>query len=121
MQSRKILLLSDGSQIFTVLDRVFTEAGYRTLTASSSQGAVRALRRGDFHLVITRSHQNRPEPLTMLKLLRQRHPRVTAIILRGEHEVNSAIEAYQVQEEEETFIPCGWPGLRRLVANCLGR
>lgn len=121
MDSGRILLLSDGSQIFSVLDRVFTEAGYQTLTASSRQGAVQAIRRGDFHLVITRSNQRRPEPLTMLKLIRKRHPRVTAIILRGEHEVNSAIEAYQVQDEEETFIPCGWPGLRRLVANCLSR
>ena len=121
MQSRKILLLSDGSEIFSVLDRVFSEAGYQTLTEHNSRGAAQALRRGDFHLVITRSHQNRPEPLTMLKLLRQRHPGVTAIILRGEHEVNSAIEAYQVQDEEETFIPCGWPGLRRLVATCLSR
>ena len=30
MQSRKILLLSDGSKIFSVLDRVFSEAGYQT-------------------------------------------------------------------------------------------
>jgi len=113
--------LSDGSQIFSALDRVFTEAGYQTLTASSRQGAVQALRRGNFHLVITRIKANRPEPLTIIKALRQQHPRVTAIILRGEHEVNSPIEAYQVQDEEETFIPCGWPGLRRLVANCLSR
>lgn len=121
MQSRKILLLSDGSEIFSVLDRMFSEAGYRTLTAGSRQGAVQALRRGDFHLVITRAHQARPDSLTILTSLRRQHPRLTAIILRGEHEVNSAIEAYQVQDEEETFIPCGWSGLRRLVANCLSR
>ncbi len=119
MNSRKILLLSDGSQIFSVLDRVFTDEGYQTLTAHSPQGAVQALRRGDFQLMITRSQPDRPEPLTMLKLLRKRHPRVAAIILRGAHEVNSAIEAYQVQDDQETFIPCGWPGLRRLVASCL--
>lgn len=119
MSSRKILLLSDGSQIFSVLDRVFTDEGYHTLTEHTPLGAVQALRRGDFQLMITRIQPDRPEPLTWLKTLRRRHPRVTAIILRGEHEVNSPLEAYQMQNEEETFIPCGWPGLRRLVASCL--
>ncbi len=119
MDSRKILLLSDGSEIFSVLDRVFTEAGYQTRTASSRKSAVQALRRGDFHLVITRVNKNRQEPLPILTSIRQHYPEVTAIILRGEHEVNSPLEAYRVQDTEETFIPCGWPGLRRLVATCL--
>ena len=57
----------------------------------------------------------------LLKSIRRRHPGVTAIILRGEHEVNSPLEAYHLQDEQEAFIPCGWPGLRRLVASCLSR
>ena len=81
--------------------------------------AIQALRRGDFHLVITRVNANRREPLPILTSIRQHYPGVTAIILRGEHEVNSPLEAYQMKDEEETFIPCGWPGLRRLVATCL--
>jgi DNA-binding NtrC family response regulator len=119
MRSKKILLLSDGSKIFSVLDRVFSEAGYQPLTEHNSRGAARAVRRGDFHLLITRADQDRHDSLTILKSLRRRHPGVTAIILRGEHEVNSPIEAYHLEDEEEVFIPCGWAGLRRLVANCL--
>src|SRR5512147_1099525 len=119
MDSRKILLLSDGSEIFSVLDRVFTEAGYQTRTIRSRQGAVQALRCGDFHLVITRVNANRREPLPILTSIRRHYPGVTAIILRGEPELNSPREDYRVSDEEETFIPCGWPGLRRLVATCL--
>jgi DNA-binding NtrC family response regulator len=121
MSSRKILLWSDGSKIFTVLDQVFSEAGYQTRTERHSRGASEAMRRGGFHLLITRVHPGRREPLNLLKSLRRQHPGMTAIILRGEHEVNSAIEAYHLQDEEESFIPCGWPGLRRLVASCLSR
>jgi DNA-binding NtrC family response regulator len=121
MPSRKILLWSDGSKIFSVLDRVFTDEGYQTMTEHSSRGASEAMRRGGFHLLITRVHQDRREPLNLLKSLRRQHPGLTAIILRGEHEVNSAIEAYHLQDDEEAFIPCGWPGLRRLVASCLSR
>jgi DNA-binding NtrC family response regulator len=121
MQSRKILLLSDGSKIFSVLDQVFSGEGYQTLTERSSRGAVQAMRRGGFHLVITRAQKDRHDSLTMLKSLRRQHPEVTAIILRGEHEVNSAIEAYHLEDEAEVFVPCGWPGLRRLVASCLSR
>jgi DNA-binding NtrC family response regulator len=119
MPSRKILLLSDGSQIFSVLDRFFTEQGYQTITASSREGALKAGRAGDYRLLITRLQQNRQDALATLKAIRRRHPGVTAIILRGEHEVNSPIEAYQVHDNGESFIPCGWPGLRRLVASCL--
>jgi DNA-binding NtrC family response regulator len=119
MQSRKILLLSDGSEIFSVLNQVFSDEGYQTLTERSTRGAAEAMRRGGFHLVITRAHRDRQDSLTMLKSLRRQHPGVTAIILRGEHEVNSPLEAYHLQDEEEAFIPCGWPGLRRLVASCL--
>jgi DNA-binding NtrC family response regulator len=119
MYSGKILLLSDGSKIFSVLNQFFTDEGYQTMTAYSSRGAREAMRRGDFHLLIARMNQNRPDGLGFLKALRKRHPRIMAIILKGEHEVNSPIEAYQVQNNEEIFIPCGWPGLRRLVANCL--
>ena len=121
MGSRKILLLSDGSQIFTVLSRVFTNEGYHTLTTDTPQAAVQALRRADFQLLITRIRPDRPEPLSLLKALRRRYPRLTAIILRGEHEVNSPIEAYHLKDGEEVFIPCGWPGLRRLVTSCLHR
>ena len=118
MPSRKILLLSDGSKIFSVLDREFSAAGYQTLTAHTSRSAAEAMREGGFPLLIARVRRNRHEALTWLKAIRRRHPGVTAIILRGEHEVNSPLEAYQVQDEAEVFIPCGWPGLRRLVAGC---
>ncbi len=121
MHSRKSLLLSDGSQIFSALHGVFTEAGYQTATADSSRGAMQALGRGDFHLLIARISERRREPLGLLRSLRRRYPKVTAIILRGEHEINSPLEAYQMQNEEEVFIPCGWAGLKRLVANCLSR
>jgi len=119
MGSRKILLLSDGSQIFTVLNQFFTDEGYHTLTTDTPQAAVQALRGADFQLLITRIRPDRPEPLFLLKALRRRHPRLTAIILRGEHEVNSPLEAYPLEDGEEVFITCGWPGLRRLVASCL--
>ena len=119
MASRKILLLSDGSQIFTVLSRFFTNEGYHTLTTDTPQAAMQALRCPNFQLFITRIRPDRPEPLSLLKALRRRYPRLTAIILRGEHEVNSPFEAYPVEDGEEVFIPCGWPGLRPLVASCL--
>ena len=119
MDYGKILLLSDGSKIFSVLDRVFTDEGYETMTAYSSGGAARAMRTGDFHLLITRINRNQQDAATVLKFMRKQHPGMTAIILRGEHEVNSPLEAFQVKGDEESFIPCGWPGLRRLVANCV--
>ncbi len=121
MDSGKILLLSDGSKIFSVLHGVFTEAGYQAITTDSSRGAIQALGRGSFQLLIARLSERRQETLGLLKSLRRRYPKVTAIILRGEHEVNSPLEAYQMQDEEEVFIPCGWPGLRRLVASCLSQ
>jgi DNA-binding NtrC family response regulator len=121
MHPGKILLLSDGSKIFSVLDQVFNDEGYQTLTKHNSRDAAQAMRPGSFQLLITRVNKDRHDSLTMLKSLRRQHPGLTAIILRGEHEVNSPIEAYHLEDGEEVFIPCGWPGLRRLVASCLVR
>ncbi len=121
MPSRKILLLSDGSKIFTVLDQVFRDEGYQIQTECSSHGAAQAVGRGGVRLVITRVQKGPDDSLAILQSLRRQHPGVTAIILRGEHEVNSALEAYQMQDEAEVFVPCGWSGLRRLVASCLSR
>ena len=119
MYAGKVLLLSDGSEIFSALNRFFVTEGYQTATAHNNQDASEAVRRGDFHLLVTRVNGKRPELLALLQSIRQQHPRITTIILRGEHEVNSPIEAFHLQEQKETFIPCGWPGLRRLLANCL--
>jgi len=119
MGSRKILLLSDGSQIFTVLNQFFTDEGYHPLTTDTPQAAVQALRGADFQLLITRIRPDWPEPLSLLKALRRRHPRLTAIILRGKQEVNSPLEAYHLEDGEEVFIPWCWPELRGLVASCL--
>jgi len=119
MGSRNILLLSDGSQIFTVLSQFFTNEGYNPLTTDTAQAAVQALRGADFQLLITRIRPDRPEPLFLLKALRRRHPRLTTIILRGEHEINSTLDAYNPEDGEEVFLPWCWPELRRLVASCL--
>ncbi len=119
MHPGKILLLSDGSQIFPVLNRFFASEGYETVTASSSRGAMQAMRQGDFRLVIARMNEAGRGGLRFLQALRRERPGIAAIILKGEHEVNSPLEAYQVQGNEEIFIPCGWPGLRRLVATCV--
>ncbi len=119
MANGKILLFSDGSKIFPALDRFFTDEGYQVLTTWSRQGAVSALRSGNFPLMITRLSRNRLEVAALLRSIRRRNARTVTIFLRGEHEVNSPIEAYEVKGKEEIFIPCGWAGLRRLVASCL--
>ena len=119
MGNRRILLLSDGSEIFPVLNRVFTAEGYQVITTSSSQGAVEAIRTGDFHLLITRITKTRRKVFPVLRSIRKQNPKPITIFLRGDHEVNSPLEAYQLSGNEEIFIPCGWAGLRRLVASCL--
>ncbi len=119
MGPRKILLLSDDSPIFPVLHQVFTAAGYQVSTARNSQCALEAIRRDDFRLLITRMAPNGARIFPVLRSLRKKSSRSVAILLKGEHEVNSPLEAYQVQGNEEVFIPCGWAGLRRLVAHCL--
>ncbi len=119
MGKKKILLLSDGSGIFPVMARFFTAEGYQVTTSGDSRGALAAMRAGDFQLLITRMPHRPPELAAALKSMRKRTPWMTAIILRGDHEINSPLEAYQVKGDEEVFIPCGWPGLRRLVNGCL--
>jgi len=119
MNHSKILLWSDGSKIFPVIHQVLTDAGCQVTTTLTRQGAVQALRTGGVRLLIARMSKNQPEFPAALRAIRRLNAPAATILLKGEHEVNSPIEAYQVDGQEEIFIPCGWAGLRRLVANCL--
>lgn len=115
----KILLLSDGSAIFPVLDRVFTDAGYQVTTTCNGKDAVEAIRTGDFPLMFTRITRNLREVYTVVRSIRKQQANTIAIFLRGEPAVHTPIGARRVKGQEAAFLPWGWAGLRRLVAHCL--
>jgi DNA-binding response OmpR family regulator len=74
MSPRKILLLSDDSPIFPVLDKVFTAEGYQVTTTRSSHGALEALRTDDFRLLIARITPNGLRVFPVLRTLRKKAP-----------------------------------------------
>lgn len=120
MQPGNILLISDGSQIFPALARFLTEAGYQVTTADYTQEAFQALRTGKFPLVVTCLSNDWRDTRPFLKGVRDLNQGIAVIILRVGHEENSSpIEAYLIKTDGYQFMPCGWGGLRRLVANCL--
>jgi DNA-binding NtrC family response regulator len=75
---------------------------------------VTALKTQGVQLIISRLSRN---GFSLLKAIRKAN--LKAILLKGEHEVNSPVEAYHLEGKEPVFIPCGWPGLKRLVNHCL--
>lgn len=120
MHHGNILLLSDGSQIFPILSRLLTEAGHQVTTTCQTQEALQLLRSHNFPLIITCLTNDWTDTRPFIKAVRELNPATAVMILRPGPEVRSPIGAYLIKDAGYDFKPFGWPGLRRLVANCLG-
>lgn len=119
MHHGHILLLSDGSQIFPILSRFLTEAGHQVTATCQTQEAFQALSSDNIALVITCLSNDWTDTRPFIKAVRELNPKTAVMILQPGHEVRSPIGAYLIKDSGYNFKPVGWPGLRRLVANCL--
>jgi len=119
MHRGNILLISDGSQFFSILSRFLNEAGHQVTTTCQKQEAFQFLHRGDIALVITCLSTDWTDTRPFIKTVRELNPETAIIILRLGPEVSSPIGAYLIKDLGYNFKPLGWQGLRRMVANCL--
>jgi DNA-binding NtrC family response regulator len=119
MHPGNILLISDGSQFFSILSRFLTEAGHQVTTTSRTQEAFQLLNRGNIPLVITCLSKDWNDTRPFIKTVRELNPGTAIIILRRGPEVSSPIGAYLIKDGGYNFKPFGWHGLGRMVANCL--
>ncbi len=119
MHQGNILLISDGSQIFSALTRFLTAAGHQVTTTYQTEEAFQVLCTGKFPLLITCLSNEWSDTRPFLKAVRALNPEIAVIILRVGPEVRSPIGAYLIKDAGYDYKPFGWPGLRHLVANCL--
>jgi DNA-binding NtrC family response regulator len=119
MHYGSILLISDGSQIFPALTQFLTGEGYQVTATCVTQEAFQALRTGNFPLVITCLSNDWPDTRPFIKAVRDLNREIAVIILRVGPVNNSPLDAYLIKEDSYQSLPCGWGGLKSLVADCL--
>ena len=115
-----ILLISDRSAIFPELAQLLARAGHCVALTFYGREAFQALRRGIFPLVITRLSKDWSDKRPLLDAVRELDQEISVILLgHGPDATDLPGEAYLVQTNGKQFTPCGWGGLRHLVASCL--
>ncbi len=119
MHHGNILLISDGSPIFPALSRFLMEAGHQVTITEQTRETFQALRTGKFPLAIACLSNDWTDTRPFIKKVREISPKTVVIILQPGPEVRSPVGAYLIKDTAYEFKSFGWPGLRRLVANCV--
>src|SRR5713226_8767735 len=83
-KDRNVLLVDDEESVREPISKLLEREGYRVYCAESGEAALEILKQDPIQLVI--SDQNMPgmSGIELLKLIRERHPRVLRIMLTAE-------------------------------------
>jgi DNA-binding NtrC family response regulator len=93
MGKPRILVVDDDAVARKNLCRLLSKADYETVSAKDGPGALRALERSSFDLVITDLVMDEMDGLELLSAAKQRDPDIEVIVVTGYGSIPSAIEA----------------------------
>ncbi|WP_426752808.1 response regulator [Myxococcus sp. Y35] len=93
MSPKKILLVDDELSVINALRRCLRNEGYDIVHANNPFEGLRLLRSGTIDLVISDHMMAGMTGLEFLKLARDRHPDCVRIILSGQADIQTAIDA----------------------------
>jgi DNA-binding NtrC family response regulator len=94
----RILLLDDEPAILLALKRTLTREGYSVVTADTPEEAFAQLHGGAFDIVMTDHIMPKMTGLEFLRVVRNRFPDVLRIMLTGQADTATAIDAINLGE-----------------------
>jgi DNA-binding response OmpR family regulator len=121
MKMYNILLVDDDHEILTVIDLALVRKGYQVTTASSGKAAVDALGVTDFDLVLTDLNMPEVDGLAVLKKAKELDLDRGVMIMTGNANQESAINALRLGADDYLLKPFSVPALWDRVASCLDR
>jgi two-component system response regulator AtoC len=121
MKMYNILLVDDDHEILTVIDLALVRKGYQVTTASSGKAAVDALGVTDFDLVLTDLDMPEVDGLAVLKKAKELDLDRGVMIMTGNANQESAINALRLGADDYLLKPFSVPALWDRVASCLDR
>ncbi len=109
-KDRNVLLVDDEESVREPISKLLEREGYRVYCAESGEAALEILKQDPIQLVI--SDQNMPgmSGIELLKLIRERHPRVLRIMLTAETDPQVIIRSIN-DGEVYRFIRKPWDNI----------
>jgi len=118
MRSKTILLVDDEPIIRNSLSRELQGEGYTVTTADSGDKAISKLKQERFDLVISDLRMEGLDGLDVLKQAKGTAPRLPVIILTGQGDMVSAIEALRLGADDYMLKPCDISELLIRMSHC---
>ncbi len=93
MKDDTVLVVDDDAPILKAIQRVLRKEHCRVLTAPSAEKGLALLAEEDIQIVISDKNMPRTDGLVFLKQVKSEFPQVLTIMLTGNADLNSAVEA----------------------------
>ncbi|RJQ50461.1 MAG: hybrid sensor histidine kinase/response regulator [Desulfobacteraceae bacterium] len=119
MRQYEILLVDDEASILRMVGTALKLWGYEVTTALNGVEAIEALEQERFDLVITDLHMGEPDGIEVLKKAKELAPRSMVIVLTGDHDVNTAVNAFRCGADDYLLKPCSLGEMAKRISHCL--
>lgn len=121
MRKYDILSVDESLETLMVIASSLEDKGYRVTTASSGEIAVKIMRIKKFDLVITDINMCDVDGVAVLKKAKELNPDTAVMILTGNRDVRSRLDAFCHGADDVMLKPCKPGELWKVVAKCLER
>jgi putative two-component system response regulator len=96
MREDHILIVDDEERICRILSRRLSKEGYCCVTANSGQEALHLIQSDYFSLMISDIKMPQMDGMTLLKRVKDLHPKIVAIMATAYAEIDYAVEAMRM-------------------------
>jgi CheY-like chemotaxis protein len=115
-QPLTVLIVDDDESVLSFVDRVLSEAGYQTMTASNGPDAVELARRTPIDLLLTDVNMPRMTGDELARRLRHDEPELKVLYLTGYSDQLFREKSTLWQDEAYLEKPCTIAGLLEAVS-----
>jgi EAL domain-containing protein (putative c-di-GMP-specific phosphodiesterase class I) len=116
----RILVVDDEAALVRGIGRMLTMAGYEVSTAADGMRAVDLLGKAPFDAIVSDIDMPRMNGIQFLQNLRQRDAEVPVVLITGNADVETAVQAVALGALQYLIKPINMEDLRGIVARAVG-
>jgi two-component system, sensor histidine kinase and response regulator len=119
MATYDILLIGDGTDLLRTIGWVLEYKGFTVKVAANPEGALEALVKKNYDLVIAKLTTHDVDGLDILKRAKRLNPEIKVMVVSGNNDLIFPMEAYEVEVDDYILMPVSPTELWRRVNQCL--
>jgi EAL domain-containing protein (putative c-di-GMP-specific phosphodiesterase class I)/CheY-like chemotaxis protein len=116
----RVLVVDDEASLLRAMARMLTKAGYEVSTAADGMRGVDLLADAPFDAIVSDIDMPRMTGIQFLKNVRQRDAEVPVVLITGNPDLGSAVEAVALGALQYLIKPVNMVELRKVVARAVG-